>query len=78
MTKEEYTRQFSKNLRKKLNEANMYQQDLAMRTGLSKAVISGYINGERLPGIMAAIRMAHALGCTLDDLIVVDEEICWF
>lgn len=47
----------------------MSQADLCRISGLSSGVISSYINGRRVPSIVGAIRIADALGVTLDELV---------
>ena len=69
MTEQDWSNIFSDNLISLLNEANMTQQELSKETGLSRATISSYINGRRLPGIKAIINIGYVLDCDLNELI---------
>ena len=59
---------FSEHLRKLLNERQMSAAELARRTGLSEAAISGYLNGKKEPRGAQSISIAKALGISLDEL----------
>ena len=62
-------REFSGNLRTRMKESGMNQQDLAIVTGLSQRAISSYICNNSTPSLTAAVRIADALGCSVYDLI---------
>ena len=60
---------FRTRLQEKLEESGMSQKELADRVYVSKAAISYYISGVRTPGIPTLINIAHALNCSVSDLI---------
>lgn len=53
----------------------MTQRDLAAATGLSGPFLSQIENGARRGRIGAIIKIANALGITVDDLVATDESI---
>jgi transcriptional regulator with XRE-family HTH domain len=53
----------------KCRERKITQKQLAELTGLTEAGISRYISGQRLPRIDILLKIADALGCTLDYLL---------
>lgn len=61
--------EFGANLRAARARADMSQQQLANKVGLSAASIISYEHGSRLPGVDKAYALAQALGCTPNDLI---------
>lgn len=75
MTELEWIDIFGDNLVDMLKDANMTQQELADATGLSKATISAYIKKRKAPGLKAIINIAHALNCSVDELIDFEEMI---
>lgn len=75
MTELEWLDIFGDNLADMLENANMTQQELADATGLSKASISSYINKRKAPGLKAIINIAHALDCSVDDIMDFEEMI---
>lgn len=75
MTELEWVGIFGDNLSDMLQDAKMSQQELADATGLSKASISSYINKRKAPGLKAIINIAHALDCSVDDLMDFEEMI---
>ena len=59
---------FKKTLTALMRERNMSAAELARRTGLSEAAISGYVNGIKTPRGGVSIKIAEALGVSLDAL----------
>lgn len=49
---------------------NMSQEELANKSGVTRVAISRYENNERKPSVFIAAKIARALGCTVDDLLV--------
>lgn len=47
----------------------MTQRDLAESTGLTAAAICAYEKGERYPNFPAAVKVADALGLSLDEMV---------
>lgn len=50
--------------------AGMTQQDLGKMVGVSKNAISQYESGVRKPDIITLKKLAKALGCTTDELLI--------
>lgn len=61
--------EFGANLRAARARANISQEQLANKAGISAASIFGYENGLMVPGVDKAYAIAQALGCTPNDLI---------
>ena len=55
-----------KNLRE---AACMSQEELARKAEVNRVSIARYEAGERIPSLAIAARIAHALDCTIDDLL---------
>lgn len=55
-------------LRVKRAEANMSQEELAKRSGVSVDAIRSYERQMSLPLLETAYKLAEALGCTVNDL----------
>lgn len=54
----------------KIREAKkLTQVELSAIVGISQSALSMYETGQRKPSIDIAVRIAQALGCTVDDLI---------
>lgn len=60
---------FAKNLRNARKDADLKQRDLAEKTGLSQAFISGVETGEANVSLDNAARLAQAVGKPLRDLL---------
>lgn len=75
MTQSEWKNIFGDNLATILREQNITQSQLAKRSGVSTAMISDYINKRSIPGLMAAINMAHALEVDLTEFAYFDDSI---
>lgn len=54
-------------------KAHMSQQELADAAGVTRVTIARYEAGERIPNAVTAVKLAAALGCTVEDLIKEDE-----
>lgn len=59
---------FAKNMEAQRKRLKLYQKDIAEKTGLTKAAISSYEKGTKLPNLENAVKIANALNTTLDDL----------
>ena len=59
---------FVKRLNEKLSEKRLSQADLCRLTGLASSMISHYCNGQRVPSVRTAIKIAEALDTTIEDL----------
>ena len=60
---------FAAKLRGKRAEADITQDELAKRAGISQASVYQYEDGGALPGADKLSALAEALGCTPNDLI---------
>ena len=56
-------------LKEQLNKRNMTQKELAIRTGITEAAISRYINGTRKMRVETCVVIAKVLGIKLDIFI---------
>ena len=75
MTEMELMKTLGDNLKSLLDEWGYTQQELADMVGVSKATISYYIQGKRMPSLKALINIGHVLNCDVDDLIDFDDRI---
>lgn len=57
---------FSGNLRSIMEEVGVTQKELAKDSGLSKSMISDFVNGKRMPGVKSLVSIIHAFP-ELDD-----------
>lgn len=60
--------QFGHNVARLRNEAGLSQDKLAEKADLDRTYLSGIERGVRNPGIKIVIRIASALGVTVDQL----------
>lgn len=65
---EEWRGDFRSNLRRKLATTDMTQEDLAEVTGISKVMISKYMQGRATPNLYNALKLSKALGCSIEEL----------
>lgn len=75
MTELEWIGIFGDNLAEMLKDTNMTQRELAEAAGISESMVSDYINKRRAPRLRAIINIAHALNCSVDDLMDFEEMI---
>ena len=75
MNRDEWKATFGENLDYMLKERQMTRGELAEKSGLTKAAISNYILGKRMPTLEAALAIAYALDCSMDDLVDLDGPI---
>lgn len=57
------------NIRKKREEHELEQQELAHRIGISKTLLSYIESGTRSPSLSVVVALADALHCSIDELI---------
>ncbi|MBE3591064.1 MAG: helix-turn-helix domain-containing protein [Firmicutes bacterium] len=48
------------------------QQELAQRAGVTRQTVSGVESGRYLPSVAVALRLARALGCSVEDLFALE------
>jgi transcriptional regulator with XRE-family HTH domain len=61
-------------IRERREAAGLNQRDLCRATGLTPEYLNAIERGSRQPGVLTLVRIARALGVSIDDLIVVDDE----
>lgn len=66
---------FSYRLTVLLNEHNMSQTQLAKKVGTTNVTICRYINGERIPRIDVASKIASVFNVSLDYLLGISESV---
>ena len=57
------------NIKAMRKEMGITATELAKRTGLRQAVLSRYENGKRMPKADTAVKIAKALGTTVEELL---------
>lgn len=75
MTELELIDIFGDNLRGMLDEVGITQEQLAKEMGVTKGLISKYVNKERMPSLRNVINMCCCLDCDFEDLIPIIEKI---
>lgn len=60
---------FGRNLYIALFDKKMSRKELAEKVGVSQQLISCYVSGDRSPSTETLIKIADALGVTVDSLI---------
>lgn len=60
---------FAQRLRHAIKDKGMSQKELAEKTGVSAAAISGYLDGTYMPRKNTLARLAHALDVDEDTLL---------
>ena len=58
-----------RNLLLALHDRKMTQTELAAEAGCAQSLISQYISGAKNPSLTMLVKIADALGCTLDELV---------
>jgi DNA-binding XRE family transcriptional regulator len=54
--------------------ADLTQEDLAKKVGVTRQTVLAIEKGNYAPSVLLAIRLARALGCTVEDLFDEDAE----
>lgn len=62
-------------IRNRRRTLGLTQADIAEATGLSQQAISSIEKGRSLPGLDTAVRIARALGVTVEDLLPVEAAV---
>lgn len=65
---------FSRNLRRIMDEKRYRAVDLVEGLGVSKQIVSAWMNGHRVPRIRMIDRIAAFLGCSREDLLGQSES----
>jgi transcriptional regulator with XRE-family HTH domain len=67
---------FKENLKSELSYKNILVKELASLTGISKKTLDNYLNvRENMPSADIAVKIAHALGVTVEYLVTGEEII---
>lgn len=72
--RKELAEEFGEALRWAMDEAFVTQKTLAARTGIPQSTLSRYINGQKIPNVIIAMKIADALNCTVYDLTCHSER----
>lgn len=68
-SEEEWRKNFSIKLRKRLGEVGIDQEELSERTNLSRITISKYVRGISTPSAYNLLRIATILRCPISELV---------
>ena len=74
MSEEQFRLEFSKRLYKMLDRRNITQFELSQITGISPVMISRYIRRKVTPSIYVVNKIARALDCSIDSLLLVYKK----
>lgn len=66
---DEMTKKFANAILSRRKQLGLTQEDIALRVGTSKQMVSKYELAQRSPKVLMANRFAEALGTTLDQLM---------
>ena len=69
---QELKRYFKNRLIQLMKRNNIGQEELAIQTNTSRRMISRYINGYCMPSFITIIKIAKALGCSVEDFYFKD------
>lgn len=59
----------AENIRTRMEEKGIKQADICELLGCSQPFVSAIVNGEKIPSLFAAKKIANHLGCTVDELL---------
>ena len=68
LTDDELKRSFKDRLYRLMVHKGVTQEELAARTNTSQVMISRYMTGRCIPSFVMALKLARALGCSVEDL----------
>lgn len=68
VSEEDWRERFSKKLAKRMCERNMPQSFLAEKSGVSRHSIGNYLDGRSTPSFYNVMKIARALGCSINEL----------
>ena len=60
---------FRQNLRRMAAEKNLTQKEIAIRADISEQHVNMIMNRRRNPTLYVAVKLAHALGVTLTEML---------
>lgn len=67
-----WTKEFSLRFKSRFEESGLTRKELSNKSGLSQNIIRNYLNGSSQPTLHNVIRLADALGCSLNELSYFD------
>lgn len=62
-------REYGFNLRDRMSDAGVSQDQLSETTGISRQMLSRYMNGKSSPTFVNAVRISKVLKCSLEDFL---------
>ena len=65
---------FSRNLKRMMKEDHMKEEYLANEIGISRSMVSRYVNGQSMPSFLTVVKIADVLFCSLDDFLIDDRH----
>lgn len=65
---------FSRNLKRMMKEDHMKEEYLADEIGISRSMVSRYVNGQSMPSFLIVVKIADVLFCSLDEFLVEDRH----
>lgn len=65
---------FSRNLKRMMKEDKMKEEYLANEVGISRSMVSRYVNGQSMPSFLTVVKIADVLFCSLDEFLVDDRR----
>ena len=65
---------FSRNLKRMMKEDHMKEEYLADEIGISRSMVSRYVNGQSMPSFLTVVKIADVLFCSLDEFLVDDRR----
>ena len=74
ISQEEYIREFSIRLNRKMRDAGMGTEELAERLGVARGTVSRWLNGRTIPGGYILMRIAQELQCSTNELFDIWER----
>ncbi|MCI9654317.1 MAG: helix-turn-helix transcriptional regulator [Acholeplasmatales bacterium] len=60
---------FKNNLKNLIKDNNLNNNQLALKLGVSRSLITHYINGTKEPTLQTLEKLKFALNCSYDDLL---------
>lgn len=67
LTDEQEKAEFAYMLRSLMTRKHVTQEELAIRTNITQAMVSRYVRGETIPTAITLRKIAKVLGCSMDD-----------
>ena len=65
---------FSRNLKRMMKEDHMKEEYLADEIGISRSMVSRYVNGQSMPSFLTVVKIADVLFCSLDEFLIDDKH----